>query len=130
MDKTLRLISNQLKTREENEFLADNQCYLVLIFSGLWFLYCWWLSEQCYFDFGQYTMIFRWLFCVIHVLIVWKVFQYIIKLVFRFYQFTRRLGILLIDYSSLIALTFLLFVLLTFVLNLKQFLRDIFLIDN
>jgi len=107
---------------EENKFIARNQVYIVLIFISLWFLYCWWLSEQYYFNFGQYTTILRLLFCLIHVLTAWTFFQYIIKLAFRLYQFSKRLGSILIDHLIMIILTFLL---LTFVLNFRQFLREI-----
>jgi hypothetical protein len=113
MDKT--------STKEENKFIARNQFYIVLIFIGLWFSYCWWLSEQYHFNFGQYTIILRLLFCLIHVLTAWTFFQYIIKLVFRLYQFSKRLGSILIDHLIMIILTFLL---LTFVLNFRQFLRE------
>jgi hypothetical protein len=119
MDKTSRT--------EANEFIAHNQFYLVLIFIGLWFSYCWWLSEQYHFDFGQYTTILRLLFCIIHVLTIWSFFQYIIKLIFRFYQFSKRLGIILIDHLIMTILTFLL---LTFVLYFKDFLREIIAIVN
>jgi hypothetical protein len=127
MDKTSSIIPDQLRrTIEENEFISRNKFYLVLIFSCLWFSYCWWLSEQYDFDFGEYTIIVRLLFCIIHVLTVWKLFQYIIKLAFRLYQLSRRLRIILIDYLSMIGLTFVLFLLLTFVFNFKEFLREVF----
>jgi hypothetical protein len=122
-----KINSNSLRTTIENEFIGRNQFYLALIFIVLWFSYCWWLSEQYHFDFGQYTIILRLLFCIIHVLTVWNFFQYIIKLIFRLYQFSRRLGIVLIDHLIMIIITF---VLLTFVLSFKQFLREIFGIIN
>jgi hypothetical protein len=74
--------TSRLSTTEENEFLARNQFRLAFIFSGLWLSYCWWLSERYHFDFGRYTIVIRLLFCLIHVLTVWKFFQYIIKLSF------------------------------------------------
>jgi len=113
---------DKISRTEENKFIARNLFYIVLIFIGLWFLYCWWLSEQYYFNFGQYTIILRLLFSLIHVLTAWIFFQYIIKLVFRLYQFSIRLGSILIEHLIMIILTF---GLLTFVLNFRQFLREI-----
>lgn len=116
----------RLSTTEENEFVARNQFRLALIFSGIWLSYCWWLSERYRFDFGRYTIIIRLLFCIIHVLTVWKFFQYIIKIAFRLYQFTRRIRTALPRHLTMIALSLVLFALLTFVLNFKQFLREAF----
>jgi len=133
MDKTSNTIPNQLlvqiaqlTTTEENEFIARNQFHLALVFLGLWLSYCWWLSEQYRFNFGQYTTIFRWLFCIIHVLTVWSFFQYIIKLVFRLYHFSRRLRVVLTNHLIILVLSCILFLLLTFVLNFKRFLQDAF----
>jgi len=116
----------RLSTTEENEFIARNQFRLALIFSGLWLSYCWWLSERYRFDFGRYTTIIRLLFCIIHVLTVWKFFQYIIKIAFRLYRLTRRIRAALPRHLTMIALSLVLFALLTFVLNFKQFLREAF----
>jgi hypothetical protein len=115
-----------LSITEENEFIARNQLRLALIFSGLWLSYCWWLSERYHFDFGRYTTIIRLLFCVLHVLTVWKFFQYIIKVAFRLYRLTRRIRAAIPRHLTIIALSFVLFGLLTFVLNFKQFLREAF----
>ena len=111
---------------EENEFLARNQFRLAFIFSGLWLSYCWWLSERYHFDFGRYTIVVRLLFCIAHVLTVWKLFQYMIKLAFRFYRLTKRLRAALPAQLTIIGLSIVLFALLTFVLHFKQFLRDAF----
>jgi hypothetical protein len=116
----------RLSTTEENEFVARNQFRLALIFSGLWLSYCWWLSERYRFDFGRYTTIIRLLFCIIHVLTVWKFFQYMIKIAFRLYRLTRRIRAALPRHLTMIALSLVLFALLTFVLNFKQFLREAF----
>ncbi|CAF0728507.1 unnamed protein product [Adineta steineri] len=115
-----------LSTTEENEFINRNQFRLAFVFSGLWLSYCWWLSERYRFDFGRYTTIIRLLFCVLHVLTVWKFFQYIIKLAFRLYRLTRRIRANLPRHLTLIGLSLLLFALLTFVLNFKEFLREAF----
>ena len=111
---------------EENDFVARNQFRSALIFSGLWLSYCWWLSERYHFDFGRYTTIVRLLFCLLHVLTVWKFFQYIIKLVFRLYCFTRRIRAVIPRHLTIIILSLVLFLLMTFVLNFKQFLREAF----
>jgi hypothetical protein len=116
----------RLSTTEENEFVSRNQFRLAFIFSGLWLSYCWWLSERYHFDFGRYTTIVRLLFCIVHVLTVWKFFQYIIKLTFRLYRLTRRLRAALPRHLTIIGLSLVLFVLLTFVLHFKQFLREAF----
>ncbi len=106
--------------------VEENQFYLILIFLSLWFLYCWWLSEEYNLNFGEYTTIIRLLFCIIHVLIAWKIFQYIIKLIFRLYYFSKRLQTVLIDHLVTIILSCVLFLLLTVVLNLKKLLRECF----
>lgn len=111
---------------EENEFLARNQFRLAFIFSGLWLSYCWWLSERYQFDFGRYTNIVRLLFCIVHVLTVWKLFQYMIKIAFRLYRLTRRLRAALPRHLTMIGLTLVLFLLLTFVLHFKQVVREAF----
>ncbi|CAF1566394.1 unnamed protein product [Rotaria magnacalcarata] len=116
----------RLSTAEANEFVARNQFRLALVFSGIWLSYCWWLSERYRFDFGQYTTIIRLLFCVIHVLTVWKFFQYIIKIAFRLYGLSKRIRAALPRHLTMIVLSLVLFALLTFVLNFKQFLRDAF----
>jgi hypothetical protein len=101
--------------------MEENQFYLILIFISLWFSYCWWLSEEYNLNFGSYTTIVRLLFCIIHVYTVWKLFHYLTKLIFRLYYFSKRLQIALMDNLNTIILSFVLFLLLTFVLNLKQF---------
>lgn len=116
----------RLSTVEANEFVAQNQFRLALVFSGIWLSYCWWLSERYRFDFGRFTTIIRLLFCIIHVLTVWKFFQYIIKVAFRLYRLSRRIRAALPRHLTMISLSFVLFALLTFVLNFKQFLRDAF----
>jgi hypothetical protein len=116
----------RLSTTEENEFISRNQFRLALVFSGLWLSYCWWLSERYRFDFGRYTIIVRLLFCIIHVLTVWKFFQYIIKIAFRLYRLTTRIRAALPRHLTMIGLSLVLFALLTFVLNFKQFLREAF----
>ncbi|CAF0778266.1 unnamed protein product [Rotaria sp. Silwood1] len=116
----------RLSITEENEFVARNQFRLALVFSGLWLSYCWWLSERYRFDFGRYTTIIRLLFCIVHVLTVWKFFQYIIKVAYRLYRFTKRLRAAIPRHLTMIVLSLVLFALLTFVLNFKQFLRDAF----
>lgn len=116
----------RFSTVEENEFVARNQFRLALVFSGLWLSYCWWLSERYCFDFGRYTNIIRLLFCIIHVLTVWKLFQYSIKIAFRIYRLTRRVRAALPGHLTIVGLTLVLFALLTFVLNFKQFLREAF----
>jgi hypothetical protein len=116
----------RLSTTEENEFIARNQFRLAFVFSGLWLSYCWWLSERYRFDFGRYTTLIRLLFCVLHVLTVWKFFQYIIKIAFRLFRLTRRIRAALPRHLTIIGLSFVLFALLTFVLNFKQFLREAF----
>ncbi len=116
----------RLSTTEENEFITRNQFRLALVFSGLWLSYCWWLSERYRFDFGRYTTIVRLLFCIVHVLTVWKFFQYIIKIAFRLYHLTRRLRAALPRHLTIIGLSLVLFALLTFVLHFKQFLREAF----
>ena len=117
---------SRLSTTEENEFIARNQFRLALVFSGLWLSYCWWLSERYRFSFGRYTNIIRLLFCVLHVLTVWKIFQYIIKIAFRLHRLSGRIRAALPRYLTMIVLSFVLFALLTFVLNFKQFLREAF----
>ncbi|CAF1175088.1 unnamed protein product [Adineta steineri] len=111
---------------EEYEFIIYNQIHIILVFLGLWFSYCWWLAEQYRFNFGRYTTILRLLFCIIHVLAVWTFFQYIIKFAVRLYHFSRRLRAVVTDHLIMIALSFVLFLLLTFVLNFKDFLTDAF----
>ncbi|UJR33870.1 hypothetical protein I4U23_021291 [Adineta vaga] len=111
---------------EENKFISRNQFRSAFIFSGLWLSYCWWLSERYRFDFGQYTIVIRLLFCILHVLTVWKFFQYMMRIAFRFYRFTRRLRASLPHHFMIIGLSLFLFLLLTIVLNFKQFLREAF----
>lgn len=111
---------------DANEFVARNQFRLAFIFSGLWLSYCWWLSERYRFDFGRYTTIVRLLFCILHVLTVWKFFQYIIKVAYRLYRLTRRIRAALPRHLTMVGLSLVLFALLTFVLNFKQFLREAF----
>lgn len=119
--------SSALRARaEENEFIARNQFRLAFAFSGLWLSYCWWLSERYRFDFGQYTVAVRLLFCVLHVLTVWKFFQYATRIAFRACRLTRRLRASLPRHLMIIGLSLLLFALLTFVLHFKQFLREAF----
>lgn len=119
-------VKRSSRVEEENEFVARNQFRLALIFSGIWLSYCWWLSERYRFDFGRYTNFVRLLFCIVHVLTVWKLFQYIIKVAFRFYRLTRRLRAALPRHLTFIGLSLVLFLLLTFVLHFKQFLREAF----
>lgn len=115
-----------LLTIEENDFLTRNQFRSALVFSALWLSYCWWLSERYHFDFGRYTTVMRLFFCLLHVLTVWKFFQYMIKVAFRVYRFTRRLRTAIPRHLSMIILSLVLFVLLTFVLSFKRFLKDAF----
>jgi hypothetical protein len=118
-------VNNRLAI-EENEFIARNQFRLALTFSGLWLSYCWWLSERYHFDFGRYTTIARLIFCLLHVLTVWKFFQYMIKVAFRLHRFTRRIQDAVPRHLTIIVLSLVLFLLLTFVIHFKQFLRDAF----
>ena len=111
---------------EENEFIARNQLRSAIIFSGFWLSYCWWLSERYHFDFGRYTTLIRLLFCLVHVLTVWKFFQYVIKIIYRFYRFTRRLRAAIPRHLTVILLSLVLFLLLTLVLHFKKFLREAF----
>ena len=115
-----------LLAAEENEFVARHQFRSALIFSGLWLSYCWWLAEQYQFDFGRYTTIIRLLFCIVHVLTVWKFFQYIIKVAFRLHRVTRRIRAAIPRHLTMVLLSLVLFALLTFVLHFKKFLREAF----
>ena len=115
-----------LLTIEENEFLARNQFRSALIFSGFWLSYCWWLSERFHFDFGRYTTLVRLLFCLLHVLTVWNFFQYMIRVAYRIYRFTRRIRAALPRHLTMIVLSMVLFLLLTFVLSFKKFLKEAF----
>lgn len=106
----------QILKRVENKYISRNQFYFILIFIILWLLYCWWLSEEYQFNFGEYTIIFRLLFCIIHILTIWIFFQYIINFIFRLY----RLGKIFFNHLLMTIITFLL---LTFVLNFKEYIR-------
>ncbi|CAF0782754.1 unnamed protein product [Didymodactylos carnosus] len=113
-------------TTDEEQFLLQNNFRFSLIFSVIWLSYCWILTEHYKFDFGKFTVIIRLLFCLLHVLTIWKLFQYIMKLIHRFYRLVRRIRVLLPQQISLIIFSLILFLLLTMVLHFKQFLRDIF----
>ncbi|CAF1028522.1 unnamed protein product [Adineta ricciae] len=123
---TTRVETLTTTDEEENDFISRNQFRLAFVFSGLWLSYCWWLSERYRFDFGQYTIAIRLLFCVLHVLTVWKIFQYMMRIAFRLHRLTRRLRASLPQHLMMIGLSLFLFGLLTFVLNFKQFLREAF----
>ena len=112
--------------REERDFLARHRCHSLIAFLALWLSYCWWLSEWCCFDFGRYTITLRLLFCILHVLTVWRCFQYMIKLAFRLYRLSRRLQAMLPDLFMLAGLSLVLFLILTFVLHFKPFVREAF----
>lgn len=111
---------------EENEFIARHQFRSAIIFTGFWLSYCWWLSERYRFDFGRYTTFVRLLFCLVHVLTVWRFFQYIIKIIYRIHRFTLHLRATVPRHLTVVLLSLVLFILLTFVLNFKTFLREAF----